>query len=255
MAQVLQRQSDYDSAITRFILVCEKLERTLECDPSSVIDVRYAIFSLAAVADIYALREDWSKSLAFRECEQSFLHYLDDNPDIQFEDRDDDILPDFTSVATNAYQFLRLFQKIHEAVNIPNKISETPDQTAERAKATLAAEQKAQTAEVIRLLTEPLALYKAQISNSFWRRNFERVLDHPFIVGLILSVLAVVIIVLFHRNRRRVAIRHPGEHTREAARERLVKAKNSKKAKMRKTVRPAVKDKIKDQAREDLYEI
>jgi hypothetical protein len=255
MAQVLHWKSDYNSAISRFLLVCDKLERALECDPSSVIDIRYAIFSLAALADIYAHREDWSKSLAFRECEQSFLHYLDENPDTRFEDADDEIMPDFASVATNVYQFLRLFQKIHEAVNLPDRISETPDQTAQRAKATLAAEEKAQTEEVIRLLTEPITRHQTDLTNSFWRRNLERAIDHPFVIAFILGLVIAVTLLLFHRSRSGGAIRQRNQNTRQEALEKIEKAKNLRKMKRRKMVKPLAKEKPEDQAGEDLYGI
>jgi hypothetical protein len=200
MAQVLERKRDCDSAISKFLLVCTSIERVVALNPGSDVDIRFAILSLGRIANIYDDREDWSKSLAFRRCEQAFLTYLRDH-----QARADD--GDIASVAATARAYLEIFRGVHAAAALPEHRPETPAEIARRYRAAIEQDRDNQTERVIRLLEESAEAKRVELSNSVWRRNVERVVNHPFaFVFCLLVVAGVVTAAVVTRPKRRIAV-------------------------------------------------
>jgi hypothetical protein len=252
MAQVLGRTQRYGEAISRYIQVCESLERALRLDCTSPIDIRFAIFSLRAIADIYAAREDWPKSLAFRDCEQSFLHHINEHPATRLED-DPGALPDFAAITIQTELYLALFEKIHRAIEIPEKVTPTPAETAKRCEAAIAEENRAKEERVMRILADPV---EQRGIGSIWSRNFDRLVDHPWVVIGLVSFFLVLGFVVFERSQSHRTAK-AGSGNRESFLERMAQAKRERdtKAKQRKTKKRPTTARTLDSARPDLFEI
>jgi hypothetical protein len=194
MAQVLEKKGDTDAAISKYLLVCESLERAISLIPSATVDIRLAVFSLGNISDIYQSRGDWDKSLAFRECQRQFLEYFRRHRHLTLGEEEDAGL-DFSEVTSTAASLGRLFAGIADARATKERPPpEAPEKLLRRFQDAVTAEREAQADRIAEMLDRATNARDATITNSFWKRSLRRAADHPWMLILVAFVIGVVIV-------------------------------------------------------------
>jgi hypothetical protein len=204
MACALDAKREELEALSRFYLIIDSLERLIMRNSTANIDIRYAILSLGNIADIYERRHDTKKTLAFRESQLAFLQHLKQS---QSTPDDDEETPAVVEIVSVASAYSRLFRKVQEARDLPEKANETPDEIIRRYKEAVAKEEEQKVERFVQLLEQTTAARKAEIENSFWRKNLQRMVDHPFVFLLVILGIGLVLILAFRlRPKTRIVI-------------------------------------------------
>ncbi|KAH0786814.1 hypothetical protein GPJ56_009191 [Histomonas meleagridis] len=204
MAQVLLKKKIYDQAIEKFINVCQSTEDIISLNPGSRIEISWTVLSLGYISDIYFDLKDYNKSLLFRNAQNSFLEYIQKlqnsgkNLDAEEEDNDDE--KDLIEVASISYTYKKLFEEVHKAIDAPCK--PPPEDPEELRKKIMDAQKKAEEEKIenaIKLLNDASKAREDRLKNSFWRRNLQRMIDHPFIIVLVIIAISVVLVIYSQR--------------------------------------------------------
>jgi hypothetical protein len=194
MAQVLEKKGDTDAAISKYLLVCESLERTISLIPSATVDIRLAVFSLGNISDIYESRGDWDKSLAFRKCQRQFLEYFRRHRHLTLGEEEDAGV-DFSEVTSTAASLGRLFAGIANARATKERPPpEAPEKLLRRFHDAVTAEREAQADRIAEMLDRATEARDVALTNSFWKRSVRRAADHPWMLILVAFVIGVVIV-------------------------------------------------------------
>ena len=213
MAQVLYRKGDLDLAIDKYLLVCDSLERVITVNPGANIEVQWVVMSLGDIADIYYSKQDYKKALAYRNCQKSFLEFMQTQrnggiPDPDSDSDDGSNLDKFVEVTSRGQTYRRLFSEIQEARELPSRPPvETAEELLKKFQAAKEQDEEAKIDKIIKLLEEAAEQREKELKNSFWKRNLQRIVDHPALIVMLMVVLAVsVILFVKFRPRKRVAI-------------------------------------------------
>ena len=213
MAQVLYRKGDLDLAIDKYLLVCDSLERVITVNPGANIEVQWVVMSLGDIADIYYSKQDYKKALAYRNCQKSFLEFMQTQrnggiPDPDSDSDDGSNLDKFVEVTSRGQTYRRLFSEIQEARELPARPPvETAEELLKKFQAAKEQDEEAKIDKIIKLLEEAAEQREKELKNSFWKRNLQRIVDHPALFVMLMVVLAVsVILFVKFRPRKRVAI-------------------------------------------------
>jgi hypothetical protein len=213
IAQVLERKEKCSEAISRYLLVCDSIDRVIQMNPGAEVDIKWVLLSLENIAKIYEVRKDWPKSIAFRKCLTGFAQYIQSSGgrDLTGDgDEDKDDSPhDFDTITTAAVAYRALFARVREAAELPEKPSET---TADRLQQLAAAHEKQKqdrVERVMKLLDDEHEARMKAIQNSFWKRNWHRAMRHPLITGVtiaVLSLLLVFYVTTASKRKKKVAV-------------------------------------------------
>ena len=213
MAQVLQAKKDYSKAIDKFVLVCESIEKVIALNPGANVEIHWVIFSLGAIADIYQDRQDYNKSILFRNAQRGFLEYLQEQKSlgraVALEvDDDDETDQDVITIASQSHSYMKLFEKVHEAVAEPEKPPpEDPKDLLRRLQEARKKDEEDKIEETIRLLNEAADQREKELKNSFWKRNLQRITDHPVMfVLVVLFVAFAIILYVKYKPKKKVVI-------------------------------------------------
>lgn len=212
MAQVLHKKGDLDLAIEKYLLVCDSLRRIIRVNPGARIEIQWVVMSLGDVADIYYDRQDYKKSLAFRNCQKSFLEFMQTQrhggiPDLD-SDSDDEDLAKFAEVTSRGTTYQRLFEQVQAAQDLPSRPPpETAEELLKKFQEAKEKDEEAKIDRVIKLLEEAAEQREKELKNSFWKRNLQRIVEHPALFVMMMVALSVIVIVFVKfRPRRRVVI-------------------------------------------------
>lgn len=96
-----------------------------------------------------------------------------------------------------AVSYSKLFRRVQSAREMPDKVEETPEEIMQRYTEAVAKEEEQKVERFVRLLEESTASRKAEIENSFWRRNLQRTVDHPFAFLFIVFGIGIFVILAF----------------------------------------------------------
>lgn len=214
MAQVLQAKKDLEKAIEKYLLVCESIEKIVTLNPGANVEIHWAIFSLGAISDIYQDRQDYNKSLLFRNVQKDFLEFLQTqrgygNTKDEYVD-DDEGDTDFITIATKTHSYMELFQKFHEAMDAPEKPPpEDPQELMRKLKEARKKDEEAKIEQTIKLLNEAAEMRENEIKNSFWKRNLLRITEHPVIFVFIVLAISILVILLW-KSKPKKKVNIPG---------------------------------------------
>jgi hypothetical protein len=245
MGQVLQKKDEPDGAIKKYLAVCDALERVVTLNPSANVDIRLAIFSLGHIADIYHSREDWDKSLAFRECQQSFLEYMNRSCDVKFGDDADegDAMPDFYQVTSQAATYRCLFEKVRAAKELKERPPvEKPEQIMQRYREALAKEEHDRNERLVRMFNDAARERELELKNSPIKQNLQRIIDHPILFMMIFIIVGAAVTVIIQMRPKKTIVLPDGLDAKMDFLERMArqqKGKSSGKPTRKRTRAPA----------------
>ncbi|EAX99939.1 hypothetical protein TVAG_267080 [Trichomonas vaginalis G3] len=200
MAQVLQRKKDYKVAIEKYINICLNTEKIVAMNPTAHVELQWPALSLGYIADIYHEKEDLNKEIAFRTVQNELLDFMRNmkHEATSTSDSDDGDI-DFIEIATVGQQYQRIFKRIHEAIDLPEA---PPKLDIEKfIKDLQEARQKDEEARIesaIRQINEANEEREREIQNSFWKRNLQRIIDHPVIFTMVLLFLSTLVVAYVH---------------------------------------------------------
>jgi tetratricopeptide (TPR) repeat protein len=249
MGQVLQKKDEPDEAIKKYLAVCDALERVVTLNPSANVDVRLAIFSLGHIADIYHSREDWDKSLAFRECQQGFLDYINHNHHVRLDDdaEEADAVPDFYQVTSQAAAYRRLFERVRAAKELKERPPvEKPEEMMRRYREALVKEEQDRNEKLVRMLNEGTHQHEMEIRNSPIKRNLQRIIDHPIVFMVMFVFVRITIATVLQMRPKKKLVLPEGLDAKMDFLERVArqqKGKNSGKPTRERTTRPTYVEK------------
>jgi hypothetical protein len=240
MGQVLEWKRDFQAAISKYLLVCAAMESVIKVNPGARVDMKWVLLSLEAIAKIYERREDYAKSVPFRECLIEFLKHIKADGESSLED---ETLGDFDRTTSAASAYGRLFEQIHTAAALPEEPCES---TLDLLKMVAEDQQKKKEDRVDRMLQMLDQKHKErvqQIQNSFWRRNYERAVRHPIIAGLLIATVCSLLVYCTTLKPKNVVNLPDDEGEKIASMERLVQQqieqkKNKKPTTPRRTAKP-----------------
>jgi hypothetical protein len=179
-------------------------------NPSANVDIRLAIFSLGHIADIYHENEDWDKSLAFRECQQGFLEYINRNRHVRFDDdaEEADAAPDFYQVTSQAAAYRQMFERVRAAKDLKERPPvETAEEVMRRYREALAKEEQDRNEKLVKMLNEAAHQREMEIKNSLIKRNMQHIINHPIIFMVIFVVVGIAVAAIVQmRPKKKVAL-------------------------------------------------
>lgn len=206
-AEVLQKIKNYEKAIEKYFEVCWDIEKILKFNISAGVDFYLPMFSIGKISDIFEEREEYKKSLIFRQIQNSFLVILKQKKDIDDRIRNgDDIDIELADVSSITYDILNIFKQLRQAHdNINNSEYDSPQQLAKRINEAYQKDQQRKIEEFTRLLEKENEEREKKIKSSFWRRNVYDMLDNPVKFIIFLFFFAVfVMILLALRPRKKI---------------------------------------------------
>jgi hypothetical protein len=212
MAQVLEKEKKFDQSIEKYLLCCDGIERVSLMNPGARIEMHWVVLSLGKIADIYMDRCDYEKSIAYRNAQKCFLDYMSTQKRINASGSDDEDVTteNFAVIASAATVYRKLFKKVRQARDVPDKPpQETPEELMKRLMDAREKDEEARIDRTIRMLEEATAAREREIRNSFWKRNIQRIADHPFAFMFFVLVIAICV-VLFVRFRPKKKVHVPG---------------------------------------------
>ncbi|OHT01920.1 hypothetical protein TRFO_31164 [Tritrichomonas foetus] len=213
MAQVLQAKKDFDKAIDKFLLVCECTERVIAMNPGANVEIHWVVFSLGAISDIYQDRQDYNKSILYRNAQRAFLEFMQTQKGTNkstFATNSDSDDEDLITIATKSHSYMKLFESVHEAMKAPEKPPpEDPQELMRKLQEARKKDEEEKIEQTIKLLNEAADAREKEIQNSFWKRNMQRITDHPVIFVFIVLIISVCVI-LFVKFKPKKKINIPG---------------------------------------------
>ena len=213
MAQVLHKKGDLDLAIEKYLLVCDTLERVITVNPGARIEIQWAVFALRDIAEIYESRQDYKKSLAFRNCQTSFLKFMQTQknggiPNSDSDSDDGESIDKFAELTTRGATYRSLFLEIKKARDMEARPPpETAEELLKKFQEAKQQEEDAKIDRLIKLLEESAEQRENELKNSFWKRNMQRIVDHPAVFVIMMVLLSVIVIAFVKfRPRKRVVV-------------------------------------------------
>jgi hypothetical protein len=210
MAQVLYKRKEYSQAVAKFMLVCDSLERVIAVNPGAQVEIHYGVFSIGGIADIYHDLSDFNKSIAIRRVQNDFLEFLQTQQDVTMDSNDDSTPTDFVALAAASSRYRQFFKQLHLANDLP---SNPPEETAAELRRRLIEARERDEAErlsrVLALLNDASESGELSMRESFWKRNLERITDHPvyFVVVILLFSIGVIFLTIFVPRKKAIISR------------------------------------------------
>ena len=197
MAQVLRKRGDVDKAIDKYLLVCDAIERVLAMNAGARVEIQWVVLSLGDLGDIYYERQDYDKATAFRNCQSDFLEFFKTLknggiPEPGYEEDQMDDFENFSEVTSRAASYRKLFGRVREARELPDRRRKSPDELLETYTEEHERENQEKIDRLIRLFNAAADQQEKDSKGGCCVRMLTGIADHPFVFCLVVFVLTIV---------------------------------------------------------------
>ena len=182
MGRFLEANGKYEQAIEKYTKICLETEKILKENLNSEVDIRWTIYSLGYISEIYANKHDFHKALLWRDAQAGFLEFLND---LQKNDSEENI-----STEEKNSKFLELFQLVHAA----HDDREVIESVKRIIKQNEEAKQKEQRADIMKQMRELEERHREQMNQSKIYHFAELLIDHPIIAAIIFGFIIMAIL-------------------------------------------------------------
>ena len=191
MAQFLEVNGKVDQAIKKYIDVCLDSEKLIRENPGSDVDMKWAIYALGYISDIYGERRDFHKGILWRNAQAGFLEFLNEIKTKELE----------LSLEEKNKKFLEIFKLVHEA-NQDDQVGESVKKIIKQNEEMQKEEQ--QREDVLKRMRELEAKHHEEMRESRIVRAVDMIVDHPVVTGLGIGLvfLMVMLALLYFMTKR-----------------------------------------------------